>query len=83
MEEIPVEVVTEPPPPSKSSRRSPSRRSRREPQQQEQKQKPPPPPPPQEIEKPAFDAPKAESKSKSEVDAPELKELKTPKQRAA
>lgn len=77
VEEIPVEVITEPPPPQEEQPPQPEAEKPPEPQQ-EQKQKPPPPPP-QEIEKPAFDAPKAESKSKSEVDAPELKELKTPK----
>ncbi len=79
MEEIPVEVVTEPPAPKQEQPPQPEPEKPPEPQQQEQKQKPPPPPPPEEIEKPAFDAPKAESKSKSEVDAPELKELRTPK----
>lgn len=76
-EEIPVEVINEPPPP-KEEQKQPEEEKQPEPEKKEQ-QKPPPPPPQQEIEKPAFDAPKAESKTKSEVNAPELKELKTPK----
>ena len=71
VEEIPVEVITEPPAPKQEEPPRPSRRSRGA---AKTKQKPPPPPPPLEDEKPAFDAPKAESKSKSEVNAPEQKE---------
>jgi TonB family protein len=71
-EEIPVEVITEPPPepPREEKKEEPKPPEPPPPEQKEQK-KPPPPPPPTETEKPAFDAPKAESKSKSEVNAPE------------
>ncbi|MCC3244991.1 TonB family protein [Methylocystis sp. WRRC1] len=75
IEEIPVEVITEPPPQPKEEPPPP------EPPQPEQKaeeQKQKPPPPPTEIEEPAFDAPKLESKEKSEQNAPEeAKEAKT------
>jgi protein TonB len=77
VEEIPVEVVVEPPPPPEA----PPKEEPPPPPERQQQQKPPPPPPqaPTKLEDPAFDAPKAESKSKSEVDAQEQKELKTPR----
>ncbi|MBM3576670.1 MAG: TonB family protein [Alphaproteobacteria bacterium] len=75
-EEIPVEVITEPPAPKEEP---PPPEPEKPPEKQEQQQQKPPPPPAQEIEKPAFDAPEAESKTKSDVNAPELKDLKTPK----
>ncbi|MBM3563225.1 MAG: TonB family protein [Alphaproteobacteria bacterium] len=77
-EEIPVEVINEPPPAPKQEEPPPPE-PEKPPEKQQQQQKPPPPPPPAEDEKPAFDAPEAESKTKSDVSAPELKELKTPK----
>lgn len=77
VEEIPVEVINEPPPAPKQEEPPPPE-PEKPPEQQQQQQKPPPPPP-AEDEKPAFDAPEAESKSKSEINAPELNELKTPK----
>lgn len=74
-EEIPVEVITEPPPPEQpppEEKKEEEKPPEPPPQQQQEQQKPPPPPPPPvEEEKPAFDAPKAESKTKSEVNAPE------------
>ena len=81
VEEIPVEVVVEPPPPPPQPKEEPPPPEPPPPEQQQQQQKPPPPPPPQqmEMEKPAFDAPKAESKAKSELNADEQKELKTPR----
>jgi protein TonB len=78
-EEIPVEVITEPPPPppEEQKKEEPPPPEPPPPEKQEQ-QKPPPPPPPPVEEKPAFDAPKAESKAKSEVNAPEeAQEAKT------
>ncbi len=77
VEEIPVEVINEPPP-APEQEAPPPPEPEKPPEQQQQQQKPPPPPP-AEDEKPAFDAPEAESKSKSEINAPELNELKTPK----
>jgi protein TonB len=71
VEEIPVEVITEPPP---APPPPPPEPPKPEPEQQ---QKPPPPPPPPKIEEdPAFDAPKAASKtdSKLDTDAPEEKQ---------
>jgi protein TonB len=76
-EEIPVEVITEPPPAPQQE--APPPEPEKPPEKKEQQQKPPPPPPPQEIEKPAFDAPEAESKTDSDTNAPEQQELKTPK----
>lgn len=76
LEEIPVEVITEPPP-EKQAEPPPEKPQDPPPQQQQQRQKPPPPA--TEIEKPAFDAPAAESKAKSERDAPADKEIKTPR----
>ncbi|MBI1980098.1 MAG: TonB family protein [Methylocystis sp.] len=78
VEEIPVEVINEPPPALKQEEPPPPE-PEKPPEQQQKQQKPPPPPPPAEDEKPAFDAPEAESKTKSDVNAPELNELKTPK----
>jgi TonB family protein len=78
VEEIPVEVITEPPPPEEKKQESPPEPP--PPEQKQEQQKPPPPPAPPVEEKPAFDAPKAESKAKSEQDAQEQeKELKTPR----
>lgn len=78
-EEIPVEVITEPPPPEEKKEEPPPPPPE-PPQPQQEKQKPPPPPPPPEEEKPATDAPKLESKAKSEQDAPEEQtEAKTPR----
>ncbi len=70
VEEIPVEVITEPPPPPPPP--PPPEQPKPEPEQQ----KPPPPPPPKIEVEPAFDAPKAASKtdSKIESDAPEEKQ---------
>lgn len=79
VEEVPVEVITEPPPPQPEA--PPPPEPEKPPEQQKQQQKPPPPPP-AEDEKPAFDAPEAESKTKSDVNAPEANELKTPKNEA-
>jgi protein TonB len=79
-EEIPVEVINEPPPPEEEKKEEEPPPEPPPPEQKQEQQKPPPPPPPVEDEKPAFDAPKAESKEKSEQDAPEeQKELKTPR----
>ncbi len=79
VEEIPIEVIAEPPPP-KEEPLPDAPKPPEEPKQEQQKQKPPPPPPPQQYEKPAFDAPQAESKTKSETDSEKLKEqLKTPR----
>jgi protein TonB len=79
-EEIPVEVITEPPPPPEEKKEEPPPPEPPPPEQKKEEQKPPPPPPPPIEEKPAFDAPKAESKAKTEQDAPqEDKEIKTPK----
>ncbi|MCX7898846.1 MAG: TonB family protein [Methylocystis sp.] len=79
-EEIPVEVVTEPPPQPKPEEPPPPEPEKPPEQKQQERQKPPPPPPAQEYEKPAFDAPKAESKTKSEVDADKQQEkLTTPR----
>ena len=77
VEETPVEVITEPPAPKQEE--PPAPEPEKPPEQQKQQQKPPPPPPPVEEEKPAFDAPEAESKTKSDVNAPEEKDIKTPK----
>ncbi|MFO1101409.1 MAG: TonB family protein [Methylocystis sp.] len=77
-EEIPVEVITEPPPPAAGQETPPPPEPEKPPEKQEE-QKKPPPSPPVEDEKPAFDAPEAESKTKSDVNAPEEKELKSPK----
>lgn len=81
VEEIPVEVVVEPPPPEAPPKEEPPPpEPPPPPEQQQQQQKPPPPPQaPTKIEDPAFDAPKAESKSKSELDAEKQEELKTPR----
>ncbi len=78
-EEIPVEVITEPPPPPEEKKEEPPPPEPPPPEQKQEQQKPPPPPPPPvEEDKPAFDAPKAESKEKSEQNAPEeAKEAKT------
>ncbi len=73
-EEIPVEVIAEPPPPGRQQ--PPGPEPEKPPEEQKQQPKPPPP---LEDEKPAFDAPEAESKTKSDVNAPEVKDLKTPK----
>jgi periplasmic protein TonB len=81
-EENAVEVITEPPPPPPPP---PQEEKKEEPpppeeKKQEQQKPPPPPPPPPEMEKPATDAPKLESKAKSELDSPEeQKEAKTPR----
>jgi protein TonB len=82
VEEIPVEVITEPPPPEpppqEEKKEEPPPPEPPPPEKKEQQKSPPPPPPPPETEKPAFDAPKAESKAKSEVNAPEeAQETKT------
>lgn len=74
VEEIPVEVIAEPPPPPLQP---PGPEAEKPPEEQKQQQKPPLPP--LEDEKPAFDAPEAESKTKSDVNAAEEKDLKTPK----
>lgn len=78
-EEIPVEVITEPPPSQEKKEEPPPPEP--PPQEKKEEQKPPPPPPkpqPTIDEKPATDAPKAESKEKSEQNAPEeAKEAKT------
>ncbi|MGJ0508825.1 MAG: TonB family protein [Methylocystis sp.] len=81
VEEIPVEVITEPPPPPQEEKKEEPPPPEPEQQQQEkQKPPPPPPPPPDKLEEPATDAPKLESKAKSEQDAPEeQKETKTPR----
>ncbi len=80
VEETPVEVINEPPPaPAPKQEEPPPPEPEKPPEKQEQQKKPPPPPPPAEDEKPAFDAPEAESKTKSDVNAPEEKDLKTPK----
>lgn len=83
VEEIPVEVITEPPPPEQPPEEKKEEPPPPEPEKQEQeKQKPPPPPPPppEKLEDPATDAPKLESKEKSEQDAPEAQpEMKTPR----
>lgn len=73
-EEVPVEVIAEPPPPGQQQ--PPGPEPEKPPEEQKQQPKPPPP---LEDEKPAFDAPEAESKTKSDVNAPEEKDLKTPK----
>ncbi len=79
-EEIPVEVITEPPPPPEEKKEEPPPPEPPQPEQEKQKPPPPPPPPPPEEEKPATDAPKLESKAKSEQDWPEeQKETKTPR----
>ncbi len=68
VEEIPVEVISEPPPPPPPPPPEPAK------PEPEQQQKPPPPPPPPRIEEdPAFDAPKAasETDSKTEAEKPE------------
>lgn len=78
VEEIPVEVITEPPPAPKEEEPPPPEPPPPEPKQEQQKP-PPPPPTPMELEKPAFDAPKAESKEKSERDMPEQEEQKAPR----
>ncbi|HEY8124586.1 MAG TPA: TonB family protein [Methylocystis sp.] len=78
VEETPVEVITEPPAPKQEE--PPPPEPEKPPEQQKQQQKPPPPPVVEE--KPAFDAPEAESKTKSDVNAPEENELKTPKNEA-
>lgn len=78
VEEIPVEVITEPPPPPEEKKEEPPPPEPPPEQKQQEQQKPPPPPPPPIEEKPAFDAPKAVSKEKSEQNAPEeAKEAKT------
>ena len=74
VEEIPVEVVQEPP-----KEEPPPPKPEPEPPKPEEKQKPPPPPPPPDEEEPAFDAPKAESKTDSKNEAPEDKEQKAPR----
>lgn len=78
-EEIPVEVITEPPPPPEEKKEEPPQPPEPPPQEKKEEQKPPPPPPPPvEDEKPATDAPKLESKEKSEQNTPEeAKEAKT------
>lgn len=84
-EEIAVEVITEPPPqepppqPEEKKEEPPPPEPEKQ-QQEKQKPPPPPPPPPEKLEEPATDAPKLESKAKSEQDAPEeQKEAKTPR----
>ncbi len=71
LEEVPVEVITEPPP------QEPPKPPEPQPEPKQEQQKPPPPPP--VVEEPAFDAPKMESKTKSERDAPEDQEQKAPR----
>ncbi|GLI91909.1 TonB family protein [Methylocystis echinoides] len=84
-EEIAVEVITEPPPPEpppqpEEKKEEPPPPEPEKQQQEKQKPPPPPPPPPEKLEEPATDAPKLESKAKSEQDAPEeQKEAKTPR----
>ncbi len=78
VEEIPVEVIPEPPPPQEKPQEEPPQPPEPPPQEKQQQQQKPPPPPIEE--KPAYDAPKAESKAKSETDAPqEEKDVKTPR----
>ncbi len=82
VEEIPVEVITEPPPPEEPPQPEEKKEEPPppEPEKQEQQKPPPPPPPPEKLEDPATDAPKLESKEKSEQDAPEAQpEMKTPR----
>lgn len=71
IEETPIEVIAEPPPQEQPAPPPPEPEKPPEPEQQKQEQQkpPPPPPPPQELEDPAFDAPKAESQTKSETNA--------------
>jgi len=76
VEEIPVEVITEPPPAPKEEPPPPEQPPEQKPEEQQQKA---PPPPPTKVEEPAHDAPKAESKSKEEVEAPPEEKLKTPR----
>ena len=78
-EEIPVEVINEPPPAAAPKQEEPPPPEPEKPPEKKEEQKKAPPPPPMEDEKPAFDAPEAESKTKSDVNAPEVKDLKTPK----
>jgi protein TonB len=79
VEEIPVEVITEPPPAPEEKKEEPPAPEQPPPEQKEE-QKPPPPAPPPPKEEEAHDAPKAESKSKSEQQAPEeQKEIQTPR----
>lgn len=76
-EEIPVEVITEPPAPEQAKKEEPPPP---EPEQKQEKQEKQKPPPQQPEEEPATDAPKLESKAKSEQDSPEeQKEVKTPR----
>lgn len=76
-EESTVEVIAEPPPPPPPP---PEEEKKEEEQKQEEKKPPPPPPPPPKLEEPATDAPKLESKAKSDIDSPEeQKEAKTPR----
>ena len=73
LEEVPVEVITEPPPEEQPKPPEPPPPEPKPEQQQK------PPPPPVIEEEPAFDAPKMESKTKSERDAPEDQEQKAPR----
>lgn len=74
-EEIPVEVIVEPPPAPEAQPPAPEPPK---PEEQPKEQPPQKPPTPTIDEKPAIDAPRAESKEKSDRDAPE-KELKAPR----
>jgi protein TonB len=68
VQEIPVEVIVEPPPEQPPPPPPP--------EEKKLQQKTPPPPPPQEMEKPAFDAPRAPNEDKLKREAPD-KETKS------
>jgi len=76
-QEVEAEVVTEPPPPPKPEEPPPQEEPEK---QKEAEKKPPPPPQTAKLdEKPAFDAPREQSKEKNEREAPD-KETKAPVQ---